>query len=403
MFKLNDAPVLGKLDAIKTVGGFKLTLRVEDLRRERGGKLLGLLKFGVNTTVIHKNWVYLEDDGYRHTFANRLYGTKQTPGVIDDDDLISIYPQQTFEHDFLLYSEAVWGAWIGASSGGEVAGDEEPSAPPWAVPGLVMVGSPSIWAGAAGANKSTLMRLTAQSLRYGVDRVIPIAREEMGIWVNAEESPEEHTRQLGNVNAALGLQRTTPMYTLHARGMQIGDLVTRLDRGIRETGARHLFIDSLSRLAQGMNLNNNETATTLMDAFASFDVSTNWLGHSGHENRQRLSGSKHFENVARVMVLIQSRMSVGRMSPELFRGVRARVYKANGAVPTTPLYWSLDYHRQHGLMKAELSSEDNWPVLICDFVSGEGKKWSCRRRTWEGVGPDGSIRCSQHENEEREE
>src|SRR5690606_10087512 len=141
-----------------------------------------------------------------------------------------------------------------------------PSSPPWSVPGLVLTGSTSIWFGDAKANKSTLQRLTAVSLRHGISGVIPVRDAEPVIWVNAEEPREEHTRQLGNVNAALGIDRTSDLYTIHARGMNIFDLSQRLERAVRETGARHVFVDSLSRMAQGMKLNEDNTATTLIDS-----------------------------------------------------------------------------------------------------------------------------------------
>ena len=397
-------PKHGVLDATRTAGKRTITLRVRNLRLDRDGSARGVVGIIVDSTPLWSDRLELDDAADRHNFALALYGTltkngagrKPTLGA----DVIAAFPQADFEQEFMLWSRTAWNAYIGPSSGSLVAGDEDPSAPPWAVPGLVMEGSTCIWAGDAGAGKSTLARLTCQSIAYDVHGVIPVKMAGPTIWVNAEESEQEHSRQLGNVNQALGIPRNTPMFTLHARGMNIADVATRLEKAVRETGAQHIFIDSLSRLAQGSSLNDNNTATMLVDAVSGFGASVTWLGHTGWENRQRLAGSRHFENAARVMVLIQSRQSIGGVSADLSRGVRARVTKANGAAQTEPMYWSLEYHRQYGITSAMMADEDTWPMLRCDASTGEGKY--CGRATWDGVSATGAIRCSRHRDEEAE-
>lgn len=397
MFRFGE-PTSGVLDATRKVGKHTLTLRARNMKLTRDGYARCLLALLVGSVPIHSTIVEIDDDDDRHKFALKLYGTKMTEAKLGAD-ITSEFPQRDFEQEFMAWARTAWNAYIGSSSGSDLAGDEEPSAPPWDVPGLIMAGSTNIAAGDAGSGKSTLYRFAAQSLRYGLNKIIPIRSEGFPIWVNAEESPEEHTRQLGNVNAALGLPRNAPMFTIHARGMRIEDLSTRLERAVRETGAKHIFIDSLSRLAQGMSLNDNNTATLLVDSVAGFGCSVNWIGHTGWQNRERLAGSRHFENAARVMVLVQSRMATSGVSADLYRGVRTRVTKANGAIETVPMYWSLEYHRQFGLLRASRADEQDWPTLVCTF-SGEGKP--CTRRTWDGVMPDGEVRCVRHRGEEAE-
>lgn len=399
----------GVLDATRKVGKRTLTLRVRNLRLDRDGYPRGVVAMIVDTTAVHSTRLETDDADERHRFVNALYGTRRelrdggmsrsgtSPKL--GSEIIKEFPPEDCEHEFMLWSRALWNAYIGPTSGKDVEGDDEPSAPPWAVPGLVMAGATCIWAGDAGANKSTLMRLTCQSLTHGVYDVIPIRDQERSIWVNAEEPDVEHTRQLGNVNAALGLPRRTPMFTIQARGMRIDDLAYRLEKAVRETGAQHVFIDSLSRLSRGMSLNDNDTATMLVDSVSGLGTSVNWIGHTGWENRTRLAGSRHFENAARVMVLVQSRVSIGGVSPELTRGVRTTVTKANGAIVTDSMYWTLGYHRQHGLLSARMAPETEWPALRCAAVVGET---FCNRRTWDGVYSIG-IRCARHRGEADEE
>ena len=404
MFKFAEAKD-GVLDATREAGGRKLTLRVRNLRLDRDGSPRGVVGMIVDSTPVWSGRMDLDDAGDRHQFALALYGTLTTNGKgrhpTFGPEVVTALPQPIFEQELMLWSRAAWNAYIGPSSGSLVCGDESPSAPPWAVPGLVMEGSTCIWAGDAGANKSTLMRLTCQSLNYGTDTVIPIVQKAPCIWVNAEEAEQEHTRQLGNINAALGLPRTAGMFTIHARGMRIEDLATRLAKAVREQQARHIFIDSLSRLAQGSNLNDNNTATLLIDSVSGLGCSVTWIGHTGWENRSRLAGSRHFENAARVMVLVQSRQWNG-LGPdaELTRGVRARVTKANGAVPTAPMYWTLTYHRQYGVAAAGKAYAEDWPMLSCGAFLGEGKL--CGRLTWDGVMPNLDVRCPRHRDEEGE-
>lgn len=396
----------GVLDATRKVGSRTLTLRVRNLKLQRDGYARGLVAMIVDKTPVHSTIVDIDDAKERHAFALDLYGTKQRKGMFGAD-IATVFPQEDFEQEFMVWSRTAWNAYIGASSGEHIKGAEGRSAPPWAIPGLVMEGSTGIWAGDAGANKSTMMRLACQSLTYGIRKALDVRGEEPGIWVNAEESPEEHARQLGNVNEALGIKRIREMFTIHARGMGVTDLATRLEKAVRENGAKHVFIDSLSRLAQGMSLNDNNTATLLVDSIAGAapGCSVNWIGHTGWGNRDRLAGSRHFENAARVMVLVQSRIKTDANDNDPHRGVRTRVTKANGAGPDvfTHRYWQLDYDAETGIKSASRSTDYEWPTLYCDFPVGEaGNERACGRATWDGVMPDRSIRCYRHRGEDAE-
>lgn len=405
MFKITP-PEHGVLDARKEVAGHVLTLRARQIRLASSGLTTALVAFIVDTTPIHSTWLEIDKDDKRAEFAKSLFGTGRTGRYKDGklgDDIVKVYPQSSFEQDMMLWSRALWPAFIGATAGGYEEGDAEPTTPRWAVPGLVLDGQTSIWFGDAKAGKSSLMRLTAQALNTGASDVIPVRGQEPFIWVNAEEDPREHTRQLGNVNQALGIDRTSRLYTIHARGMHAEDLAQRLEKAVREVGAAHIGIDSLSRLARGLNLNENATATLLMDSIGGLGPSANWIGHTGQENAHRLSGSKHFTNAARLMVRVQGRMSIGGYSPELKRGVRASVSDVNGAAPTEPMYWTFEYHRDYGLMRARLTDSFEWPVLNCEAMVGETKQRECGRVTWDGVMRSGAIRCSRHRGEDDEE
>ena len=402
MFRL-EPPKHGVIDAGQEVGGHKFLLRARQVRQDKNGRVTALVALMVdgNAAPVHSDWITVDDADSRHSFTNAVYGTGRStnPGWIDASLKASLDPRK-FEYEMMLWSRALYPAYIGASSGGYEYGDKEPSAPHWAIPGLVLSGLTGIWFGARESNKSTMMRLAAQSLNNGLYSFMFVKDKEECIWVNAEESSDEHTRQLGNVNAALGLPRDSRLYTLHARGMGIEDLALRLERAVRETSAQHIFIDSLSRLSRGMNLNENATANLLMDSVGGLGPSVNWIGHTGQENEHRLAGSRHFENAARLMVKVESRISMGGVSPDLTRGVRTTVTKGNGVGQVAPMFYTLGYHRDFGLLKAEKADSERWPVLNCDALVGEAKKSTCGRKTWTGVQRSGRVLCSRHIGEE---
>jgi hypothetical protein len=390
----------GGLEVALKAGEGEVVFRAETIRNAPSGvhANISIGTRGIPLSVDEFNVTREKDrTAALNKFLKRLEGKFSKKAVAA---LNEVYPQVDFEMDFMVFCSGLWEAHIGEDSGEDVAGDENPSAPPWAIPGLVLDGSMGIWAGDRGANKSTLGRLACQSLRYGVEDVIPIVRKGMAIWVNAEEPEVEHKRQLGNINGALGLPRETDMYTVDARGMGIADLTPRVRDAVAKTGAVHVFIDSISRLAGGNDMNSNSTATMLMDAFGDMPASVTWLAHTGHDHKERMAGSRHFENAARLMVLVSSRISnpSEMRHPELRRGVRAKVYKANGTVPTEPMFWTLGYDARYGLTGSDLSSKDEWGLLPCDFDLERGP---CGRLTWEGVTREG-VRCSRHVREEAE-
>ena len=345
-----------------------------------------------------------------------LHGTEATPLLRHDfnlDDAVKLkwaagqahgrlngtkplYPSSTIENDLMMFTEGLWDAFVGSSRlSGWVMGDAEPSAPRWAVPGMILHGSPGIHFGDAKSGKSTIARVLAQCLQYGLYDLFPTLEQGNVVWVNAEEPPLEHSRQFGNVNAALGLGRIEPVFTVDARGLKAPDAVARIRAAVEKTDGVHVFIDSLSRLAQGDSLNENQTATLLMDSLSGTPASVTWIGHTGQENRHRLAGSRHFLNAARVMVRVQGRISNRHISPELKRGLRIQMTDANGAAPVAPQYFTIEYHRDYGLKSIERAEEAEWPLLHCDVDK-------CKKWTWDGVSA-GRIRCAQHEHEEGED
>ena len=386
------------MEAVKSAGKGEVVFRAQEIRKERTG-VHAKVTLGTQGVPLAVDTFNVTRDPDRVKLANKF--RDRLAAKFDKAALTALdeaYPKVELELDLMVFCDGLWDAFIGDESGGRVEGDENPSAPPWVIPGLVLEGSTMIWHGAAGDGKSTLMRLAAQSLQHGVGEVIPIRHQAPVVYVDAEEPPDERRRQLGNINGALMLDRTASMYIVDARALSITDLAPRLERAVRETGAEHVFIDSLSRMAGGMNLNDNATATLLIDSLSAIPASITWVGHSGHEHADRMAGSRHFTNAARLMVAVDSRISDHGRNPELTRGIRARIKKGNGTVPTETLYWTLEYHPQYGLQAAKMATPEEWPALYCDY---EMENRDCGRRTWTGQTRYG-VRCKRHEQDEEE-
>jgi hypothetical protein len=393
----------GGLEARLEAGKGEVVFRAEGIRMEKTG-VHGDLAIGAQGLPLSEDTFNVTREKDRTAAINKFYkrlGSKFGPETVSA--LNSAYPQVDLELDFMVFCKGLWGEFIGGDDGGWVDGDAEPSSPPWAAKGLILKGATNIWYGPAGGGKSTLLRLAAQSINYGIDTLLPVFDPEIVVWVNAEEPPDEHTRQVGNVNQALGIDRASPLYTLDARGRSVQDIKPRVFAAVEKTGAKHVFIDSLSRLAQGMNLNDNATATLLVDAMAGLDASVTWIGHTGQANTHRLAHSKHFENAARLMVRIESRPNMQVLDlgqRKLNRGLRATVYKANGAGPSDPLYWSMRFHSDYGLTEASRSTYGDWPMLECQ---GTARGSQCMRPTWSGINADGEPRCARHLQEDEED
>jgi hypothetical protein len=370
----------------------KLVLRASNVRKERTG-VHSTVTIGLNAMILEEDTFNVERREERVRLANAAL---KNPLALDKAKFLKPY----MEKEVLNFCRGLWLAWVETSNyAGWEMGDEEPSAPQWDFPGVVMAGSTGVGFGDAKSGKSTLMRAIAQSLQYDISLLCPTIKQANVVWVNAEEAPEEHRRQFGNINQALGIPRISPVYTVDARGLAIADVALRTKLAVEKHEAKHVFVDSLSRLAQGSNLNDNSTATMLVDALSGLGTSVTWIGHTGQENRHRLAGSRHFLNAARVMTRIQGRISSTGVSPELTRGIRVTMTNANGAAPMPIQYYTLTYHRDYGLETIRRADESEWPLRYCDADAG---KSSCGRPTWDGIVPGVGPRCDRHLGEDSE-
>ena len=74
---------LRAIDATRVVGEVTVTLRAENIRKERTG-IHAVVAFAVGSTVVHDDNFNLSRDSERHNYANRLYGTRVKPGKVKE-------------------------------------------------------------------------------------------------------------------------------------------------------------------------------------------------------------------------------------------------------------------------------------------------------------------------------
>ena len=206
-----------------------------------------------------------------------------------------------------------------------------------------------------GRGKSYLAMLLAQSVEYGIDAVWSVARTPT-LYVNLERSRDSMERRLGQVNAALGLDRTTPARMLHRRGRSLSDVIEAVARAVDEEGIGLVILDSLSRAGVG-DLTENMLANRAMDQLNGLGCGWFALAHTPRADDGHVYGSQMFDAAADITVQVLSE----RRDSDL--GIGLKVTKANDIAPPPLRVWCLEFDPDFGLTAIRPAEAHEFPEI----------------------------------------
>lgn len=216
--------------------------------------------------------------------------------------------------------------------------------------------------GPKGSGKTELGIILARCLQFQIDLFGPVNRPVIPMFLQLERSEPSFLRAVQLVNRALGLPIDEPILYRVERGRSLAGMIDAIATDIDKNKVDVLITDSLSRMAEGGSLKDDNTANPIMDrlnglAPCHFDLGhTSWEG-KGDPTKAHLFGSIHFGNAADVVIQIIRQWKEKRKA-----GVMLKVTDANAFSPGEKRYFSAEYD-EAGLLSFRKSDAEEFPEL----------------------------------------
>ena len=146
----------------------------------------------------------------------------------------------------------------------DLPGLAEAEPPAWIIRDYVTEGALSLISAAPGLGKSWTGLLMAQSVQCGIPLIYGTNEPLPVLYINLERSAQSLQNRLGMVNRALGIDSTTSMPMLNARGRSMGEVRDAVVRHIERNQTGFFVLDSLSRMGMG-SMVDDDSANAMMD------------------------------------------------------------------------------------------------------------------------------------------
>lgn len=329
---------------------FSVTFMAKNIRQERTG-VHARIDVAINGVTLAYSFFNVERDEERVRLANsgfRAY--KEEAGLVRE------YPASVLKKDLDDFCDGLWDEQVAGSVGTYSFGSEERLPPSYLLRPYIMAGAGTIVQGPPGMGKSYALALMAVSLDAGLSTLWPVETAKRALFINLERPKRTYEDRLGNINAALGLERKRPLLMLHARGRGLLDVQEGIRRTIQEHDVGAIFVDSISRAGMG-DLNDNETANKIVDVLNAFGPAWVGIGHPPRKDATHIYGSVHFEAGADMTVRLHSQQkNDGPL------GIGLEITKKND-IPNFPLMQFAVEFDERGLTRVRRSRPAEFPEV----------------------------------------
>jgi len=324
-----------------------LTFSATDVRPAPTGAH-ATVRIMANKTVLAFNTMNVWRDEERVRLANSAH--RQLVGGADKK---TIYPSEYMKADLDSFCYGLLDAHMEEYEVETLGGTLVPTPPDLILdPYVIREGGAIIFA-PPGRGKSYGMMIMQVCIDAGLSTFWRV-KQTRTLFVNLERAKRSVLDRLGNVNAALGLERNRTLDILNARGRSLLDISTMVERHIARCGAEVVFVDSISRAGSG-DLNANEAANRIIDTLN--HIAPTWVGlaHTPRADESHLYGSVHFEAGADVVVQLASEQE--ELGP---LGIGLQVTKSND-VPKGPMWIGALEFDQSGLTLVRKARPGEFP------------------------------------------
>ena len=209
-----------------------------------------------------------------------------------------------------------------------------------------------------GSGKSYLLQTMAITTAVGRSGLWEQEQSPV-IYINLERSKDSVERREFAIRRALGLQGSTGVQYVHARGRALSGIAPHVKNLVDRYPNSVVMLDSLSRAGIG-SLTEDQTANQFVDTMNSFGT---WIaiGHTPRADSDHVYGSQHFDAGQDIGIKVSSERKDNLL------GVALRVTKAND-IPPVPLKILVFQFREdgHGLENIGLADHHLFPTLLAD-------------------------------------
>lgn len=320
-----------------------ISFRAERVREERTG-VHGRLAITVDDTLISWSNFNCERDEERVRLANSAY--KQFAPLLKQ-----AHPLNYLKHDLDEFCARIWATSLSIYSPEMLEGTLEPRQPELLLDPFVISGGGTIMFAPPGRGKSWLGLLMAVSVDAGVDALFKVKQTNV-LVIQIERSRGSQQNRLGDINAALGLDRCRALAFLNARGRSLADVFASAEHYIKDNGTGFVVLDSISRSGFG-DLTENRPVNAIIDALNRLCPTWVATAHTPRSDENHVYGSIHFEAGADIVVQLTSQTGADTL------GIGLQIVKAND-VPLRPM-------SVYGLRFNECGLTGSWKASPRDF------------------------------------
>lgn len=288
----------GAIQSQVDVGEVSLIFQAANVRRASTG-------VHATITVAYKNGtgpVILDEDTYnvgrrsdREALLRGIYR-----GSLGELLKKAAYPVERAHHDLMLFQRGLWQYQMGALEPVRRGGATERRRPEFVLHPFVMKSAGTILFAPPGMGKSWVGYIMAITVDAGISRFWDV-EQRPALLVNLERSAESVDTRIGDVNAALGLERERSLLRLDRRGAAYADVAEAVERVVKREGVGFVVVDSLSRMGLGKMID-DDVANRGMDMLNSLGCAWVVLAHTPRADATHTYGSQMFDAAADVTV-----------------------------------------------------------------------------------------------------
>src|SRR5215217_2385083 len=294
---------LGGVYRVRSVGDLQMRFAATHWRNERTG-FHARVDIGCNGTNLAYDTFNVDRDSERVRLANSAYAKLIGGRPNRERPELAQYPLVYLQDDLDQFCGGLREQYMDGYSPQPMHGATERRGPSFIAEPYILKDAGTIGFAPPGHGKSYLLYTLGVCVDAGLSQFWPVERTRV-LVVNLERSQDSVAQRLGNINAALGLERDRPLDTINARGHTLEEVEPSIRRHIHRYGIGCVMLDSLSRAGAG-NLIDNDVVNGYCNILNSFGVAWVAIGHSPRADESHLFGSQMFDAAADLMIKLTS-------------------------------------------------------------------------------------------------